>query len=183
MKSKIAGCIFIVLVGISDLAAQNRFSTRSGTVRFFSETPLEDIKAENKQVACIVDVEKGALAFSLFTKGFVFPNGLMQEHFNENYMESEKFPKATFKGVFYQKIDPKKDGIYRINVQGELTLHGVTKRITVPASIEVKNTTLLTKSAFNVLTEDYKIEIPALVRDKIAKDVAVTVIATCEPMK
>ncbi|MBC8109807.1 MAG: YceI family protein [Verrucomicrobia bacterium] len=183
MSNKIVVIIFLCLVGIGNLFAQNRYATRTGVIRFFSETPLEDIKAENKQVACIIDVEKGELAFSLFTKAFVFPNGLMQEHFNENYMESEKFPKATFKGVFYQKIDPKKDGIYKINVQGDLTLHGVTKRITVPASIEVKNTTLLTKSAFNVQTEDYKIEIPALVRDKIAKDVAVTVIATCEPMK
>ena len=101
----------------------------------------------------------------------------MQEHFNENYLESDKYPKATFKGTLtnLNKINFSKEGTYPATVSGNLTIHGITKPITTNGTITVKNKTLLVNCSFNVLLSDYKIEIPSLVKDKVNNKVAITV--------
>ena len=157
------------------------YLTRSGFIGFYSKTSVEDIKAENNQVYAVVDIGAKNLAFTTLVKGFIFPKELMQEHFNENYMESDKYPKASFSGSFTGDIDPKKDGVYPVMVKGRLTLHNTTQDVAIPATLEVKSGRILGQSQFNIKPEDYHIDIPSLVRDKIAKELTVSVKVDCSP--
>jgi polyisoprenoid-binding protein YceI len=161
------------------MAFSQLYSTRAGFVGFYSKTALEDIKAENNQVYAIIDAGKQNLAFQLLLKGFVFPKELMQEHFNENYVESDKYPKATFSGTFSGNVQLNKDGVYPVTVKGNLSLHNATKAIEVPATIEVKNGHLLGTTEFKVKPEDFNISIPSVVRDKIDKEITVKVNIDC----
>ncbi|MBC8082063.1 MAG: YceI family protein [Hymenobacter sp.] len=163
--------------------AQSRFLTRAGTIRFFSATPIEDIQALNQQVGAVVDVQAGQVAFTVPMTAFKFPKSLMQEHFNENYVESEKYPKATFSGhlVNWTAATLAASGPQAVQVEGDLTLHGVTKRVRVPGTLEKQGTRLLVKAKFAIAPADYRIEIPALVRSQIAKSVDVTVNLACDP--
>ncbi len=162
------------VIGYSQL-----YSTRNGFVGFYSKTALEDIKAENNQVYAIIDAGKQNLAFQLLLKGFTFPKELMQEHFNENYVESDKYPKASFSGNWTGDVQPTKDGVYKVTVKGNLTLHNTTKQIEAPATIEVKNGHLLGQTEFKVKPEDFNISIPSIVRDKIDKEISVKVNIDC----
>src|SRR3954462_13686719 len=118
------------------------FITRNGYIGFFSKTPLEDIKAENRQVYAVIDGGKKNLAFTCLVKGFLFTKELMQEHFNENYIESDKYPKANFIGSYTGEVNSAKEGKYPVQIKGQLTFHGVTKAIEVPATIDVKGNKL-----------------------------------------
>lgn len=178
--------ITIALIGISAICtAQEKYFTRNGTVEFFSSTPVEDIKAENYNVTAVLDTESGAVEFSLLMKSFNFKKALMQEHFNENYVESDKFPKATFKGQITNpgEIDFAKDGSYSAKVKGNMTIHGETRPVETDGTVEVKDGKVITVSKFMVAPEDYGIEIPGVVRDKIAKEIEVTVNTELEPLK
>ena len=157
--------------------AQDRYLTRNGHIKFFSSAPLEDIEAHNYKVLSIVDLSKGQIAVDLLIKAFEFEKKLMQEHFNENYMESSKYPKATFKGKItnISDVNFKKDGTYKVKVSGNLTMHGVTKAIETDGQIIVKGKSITAKATFNVTVADYKIEIPKVVREKIAKEVEIDV--------
>ncbi len=149
--------------------------TRTGYIGFFSKTPLEDIKAENRQVNAVIDPEKKNLAFALLVKGFLFTKALMQQHFNENYIESDQYPKAHFNGSYSGAVDLQKNGSYPVQVRGDLTLHGVTKNIEVPAVLEVQDGKLTGRSSFQLKPQDFNIKIPSLVRDKIAQQIDVAV--------
>jgi hypothetical protein len=155
------------------------FITKTGFIGFYSKTPLEDIKAENNQVYAVIDAGKKNIAFSLLLKGFLFPRELMQQHFNENYIESDKYPKANFSGNFSGDVDVIKDGTYNIIVKGQLTLHNTTKPIETPATIEVKSGKLLGNAQFKIKPEDYNIFIPSIVRDKIATEISVSIKIEC----
>ncbi|KAA9338537.1 YceI family protein [Hymenobacter busanensis] len=173
----------LVAVALGRPAAAQRYSTRMATIDFFSDAPLEDIKAKNTQVAATVDLLSQQLAFVANLKEFDFPDKLMQAHFNENFVESEKYPRATFSG----RISGLPEGglpavgTTAVQVEGELTLHGVKRRIKLPASLEMQDKQLVAKAQFNVAPADYKIDIPSLVKEHIAKSVAVTVYAVCAP--
>ncbi|WP_310392391.1 YceI family protein [Hymenobacter sp.] len=184
MKQPFLPLLLLLLLAAPGRAhAQGKYLTKAGVVTFFSATPIEDIEARNQQVAAVLDLGTSQLAFSLPVTGFVFKRTLMQEHFNENYMESEKFPKATFTGRFTgaDAATLAAAGPHAVQVEGSLTMHGVTQRIQVPASLELKNGQLLAAATFTVATADYHIEIPLLVRDKIAKTVSVRVNLACNP--
>jgi hypothetical protein len=172
----------MLLTGLSPLHAQGKYMTKTGRVSFFSATPIEDIEAKTQQVAAVLDFTSGQLAFSLPVKSFVFKRTLMQEHFNENYMESDKYPKATFAGRFvgFDAGTLATAGPHPAQVEGDLTLHGVTHRIQVPASVELKSGQVLASATFPVASADYNIEIPLLVRNNIAKTVTVRVALTCD---
>ena len=159
------------------------FFTKNGFIGFYSKTPLEDIKAENNQVYAAIDAPKKNIAFSLLVKGFQFPKKLMQEHFNENYIESDQYPKASFAGSYTGEVDASKPGLYNVHVKGALTLHGVTKNIEAPATIEVQAGKLLGKAAFKLSPSDFNIQIPSLVREKIAKQIDVQVSVECTNSK
>jgi hypothetical protein len=173
--------LFSALAGAQ---AQSKYMTKTGRVSFFSATPIEDIEAKSQQTAAILDFGTGQLAFSVPIKSFVFRRTLMQEHFNENYMESDKFPKATFTGHFvgFDAATLATAGPHNVPVEGDLTLHGVTHHITVPASVELKTGQLLAFATFPVASADYNIEIPLLVRNNIAKVVTVRVALSCDPV-
>jgi hypothetical protein len=157
--------------------AQNRYITKNGHIQFFSEAPLENIEAHNHQVAGILDLSKNEVAISLLIKAFKFDKSLMEEHFNENYLESDKFPKSALVGTLNLKeaIDPNKIGVYPVTIDGKLTLHGVTKAISITGTIEVQKTQLLAKAKFQISIKDYNIDIPTLVIKNIAEVVDVTV--------
>ncbi len=156
-------------------ASAQPLMTRNGYIGFFSKTPLEDIKAESNQVVAALDVSKQTLAFAVLVKGFLFTKELMQEHFNENYVESDKFPKATFSGTYAGAVDAAKNGTYNVAVKGALTLHGITKNIDVPATLQVQNGVLTGTSNFALKPQDFNIKIPSLVREKIAQQISVSV--------
>ena len=108
-----------------------KYITKNGYVSFFGHTPMEDIKADNNQVASILDISTGEIAFQVLIKSFQFEKALMQEHFNENYLESEKFPRSTFSGKItnLSEVNFSKSGKYEATVEGDLLIHGVTKKI------------------------------------------------------
>jgi polyisoprenoid-binding protein YceI len=149
--------------------------TKNGTISFHSHTFLENIDAVNDHVMAVIDAGKKNIAFSLLMKQFVFPKKLMQEHFNENYVESDKYPKATFSGSYAEDVDLTKDGSYQLNVKGKLTIHGVTKEISAPATISVKNGMVTGTTTFKLNPKDFNIDIPFIVRDKIEKENTVKV--------
>ena len=125
--------------------------------------------------------QKKTIAFSMLMKGFTFKKELMQEHFNENYVESDQYPKATFTGSFAEPVDVAKDGTYTLHVSGTITMHGVSKPFTTIASLSIQAKTLHTNAAFTLIPQDYNITIPSLVKDKIANEIHVTVQATLNP--
>jgi polyisoprenoid-binding protein YceI len=158
--------------------------TKTGFIGFYGHTPMEDIKADNNQVASVLDISTGDLVFQVLIKSFHFDRALMEEHFNENYMDSEKFPKASFKGKItnLSAVDLKKNGVYDVTVEGDLTIRDATNKITTKGTIEVVQGGINANSKFNIVPEDYKISIPGVVRDKIAKSIEVTVTMKYSPL-
>ncbi|HYH14249.1 MAG TPA: YceI family protein [Flavisolibacter sp.] len=149
--------------------------TRNGYIGFFSKTPFEDIKAENSQVVAAIDLQKKTMAFTALLKSFLFRKELMQQHFNENYVESDKYPKTSFYGSFSGDVNPQKEGQYPVQVKGKLTLHGVTREVAIPAVIVVQKGKLSGTANFQLEPGDFNIKIPAVVRDKIAERIDVNV--------
>jgi YceI-like domain len=166
---------FLLVSGISLNSFSQKYSTKTGFIGFYSKTSLEDIKAENNQVFSVLDPVTHHIAFAVLLKGFIFPKELMQEHFNENYVESDKYPKATFSGLCSGEMDLSKDGTYQVVIKGELSLHGVTKTIETTAQLDVKKDHINGTSIFKVKPEDFNISIPGIVRDKIASEINVKV--------
>ena len=185
MKKIIIALIAVVTVGIATVNAQSKYFTRNGYIKFYSHAPMEDIEAHNRQVTSFLDTETGEMAFSVLMKSFEFEKALMQEHFNENYVESDKYPKSTFKGKILNPdaVNFNKDGVYNVKVDGDMTIHGVTNKISTDGTVEVKAGKITAKSKFPIAIADYKISVPAVVRDNIAKDVEVTVEMQYEPYK
>ena len=171
------------LTGPGAAHAQGRYLTKTGRVSFFSTSLIEDIEAVNTQAAALLDLGSGQVAFAVPIKGFTFKRTLMQEHFNENYLESDKFPKATFSGKLlnFDAASLATAGPHAVQVEGELTMHGVTHRVSTTASLEQKETQLLAFASFSVAPADYAIEVPLLVRDHIAKVVTIRVALGCVP--
>ncbi|ARV14932.1 YceI family protein [Polaribacter sp. SA4-12] len=180
MKTIYTIIICFLLVNVT--SAQERYLTKNGSVTFFSSAIVEDIKADNNQVLSIIDATSGKMAISILMKSFMFEKALMQEHFNENYVESDKFPKATFKGVIvgFENI---KDAETKVEVKGIITIHGKSKEIVIPANIKRTEGSILVNGEFNLLVADYDIEIPGVVAKNIAKKIKVTFEFNHKPYK
>jgi polyisoprenoid-binding protein YceI len=163
--------------------SQDKIFTRNGSISFLSETSAEDIDANNNEVFSIVDLQKGELAFQVLVTGFKFKKALMQDHFNDDYLESDKFPKASFKGTIadLSKVNFNEDGTYKAMVNGTLTMHGVENKITVPAVFKISNKRILGESTFPVKLADYKIKIPSLVAGQIAETIQLKISCPYEP--
>lgn len=162
---------------ISDATAQ-KYMTKTGYIKFYSETPIETIQAENKQVNAALDIEKGDLVFKVLMKSFMFEKALMQEHFNENYVESDKFPNATLqaKVTNLSQADFLKEGTHEAIIEGDLTIHGVTRKISEKGTFTVKDGgSIHGTSKFYVKPQDYDIKIPGAVMKNIAESIEVTV--------
>ena len=176
---------FVIMLTASVSFAQDKFFTKTGKIDFFSSAPLEDIEAKNKTVTAVIDSKSGAMQFSVQMKGFEFQKKLMQQHFNENYVESDKFPKGEFKGSIINNSDVNytKDGSYTAKVKGKLTIHGITKDVETTGTVKVDGGKLDIASSFNILLSDYEIKIPAIVKDKISNSIKITVDCKLEPLK
>lgn len=171
--------IFILLAAIGFAAtvqAQKVYSTKNGKISFYSKAPLEDIEARNSEVESKFASSSGQVVFNLLIKGFQFENQLMEDHFNENYMESNKHPKSTFKGYVtnVKEIDFSKDGSYTAKVKGELTIHGVTQSLETDGTIDVKGGRVTAKARFPVKLKDYSIG-GSMVGTKIAETIVVDI--------
>ena len=182
-RMRLIVCGFFLLLSLA-IHAQGKFYTKSGKISFFSSTPLEDISAVNKSVVCLLDTKTGDLQFAALIKGFEFKKALMQEHFNDAYMESKKIPRTEFKGQITNnsQINYTTSGNYPVKVKGKLTIHGVTKDIETSGIVTVKDGKLALGSSFNLLVADYNITIEKLYRDNIAKSIKVTVDCLLSPM-
>lgn len=169
--------VALMTIFTSDATAQGKYFTREGNIQFKSDAPMEKIEAKNNKVSSAIDSKTGKVEFSVLIKSFLFEKALMQEHFNENYMESDKFPKSTFAGNItnLKDINFTKDGTYKANVSGKLTIHGVTKDVATVGTIKVKGGVVNVTNTFKVKLADYGIEIPSVVKEKIAKDVDIIV--------
>lgn len=176
--------LFSLLLTLVLAANGQKFMTKNGYIGFFSHTPMEDIKADNNQVVGVLDISTGEMVFQALIKSFHFDRALMEEHFNENYMESDKIPKSIFKGKIsnLSSVDFTKPGTYDVTVEGDLTIHDVTNKITTKGTIEVVSGGINATSKFNIVPEDYKINIPGVVRDKIDKNLGVTVTMKYTPV-
>ena len=176
MKHLIILILVNVLFFANSIHAQKYF-TRTGNIVFSSDAPLEKIEASNQKATSVLDVATGKMEFAILIKAFQFEKALMQEHFNENYMESDKHPKAKFKGeiVDVSIVDFTTDGSYPVKVKGNLTIHGATNEVETDGTIVIKDGKISAASTFEVAVADYNIEIPKVVRDNIAKIVSITV--------
>ena len=172
---------FVFSLIVFNIQAQNRYFTKDAKINFNSSTPLEDIVAESDQATTIIDIVKNEVAFSVLTTSFKFRRALMEEHFNENYMESVKFPKAKFTGKIVSPIDWKSEKPVLVDIKGELTMHGVSNEITLKAQITPGLSKITASAEIKVTPEAFNISIPSAVRDKIAKEVTIKVDAIYAP--
>lgn len=168
----------------STLVAQSRYIDRAGKASFFSSAPLENIEAHSEQVVSILDVKSGEVVASMLMRSFNFRKALMEEHFNENYVESHKYPKAVFKGKITNLADfnAGKEGKHMFNIEGDITLHGVTRPLQVKAEATVVQGKIQAKATFPLRVADFKIEVPRLVTNNIAEVVEVKVSFNYQPM-
>ena len=157
-------------------SAQEKYIEKDGFVKFFSSAPLEDIEADNNAVQSIIDLSTNEVVITIPIRSFKFDNSLMEEHFNENYLESEKFPKATFKGKFDagKTVSATDKGSHTVAVTGDLTIHGVTKPLVTKGTLIISNNGVQAKTKFDVRVADFDIEIPSIVFKNIAEVVEVT---------
>lgn len=182
MKKATILFMFALLATVS-VSAQ-KYITKNGYIRFFSSTPVEDIEAHNRQVNSALDQKTGDFVFKVLMKSFQFEKALMQEHFNENYVESDKFPNATFSGKVKNigEIDFTRNGVYQTTVEGDLTIKGITKKVTEKGTFEVKDGKVIGKSTFNILLADYGIKIPNTVASNISKTIQIDVEVNLEKL-
>jgi polyisoprenoid-binding protein YceI len=166
---KIIALSLVALVAMSfKLADGQKYATKTGNITFFSKTDAENIEAVNHKVTSAFETKTGKLQFSVLMKAFEFEKALMQEHFNENYIESDKYPKAFFDGKFdnLSAINFTKDGTYKTTVSGKLTIKDKTNLVSIPGTLTVKGTAVNTKATFKILLTDYNVSIPSVVKDK-----------------
>lgn len=184
LKKNLAVLMALVLTA-SVSFAQGKFYTKTGKISFYSKAPMEEIEGKNKTVTAVLDSKSGAIQFAIQMKGFEFEKQLMQQHFNENYVESDKFPKAEFKGniINNSQINYSKDGTYTAKVKGKLTIHGVTKDVESTGALKINGGKIDANSTFNVLISDYNIKIPSVVKDKVSNSIKITVDCNLEPLK
>lgn len=175
---------FLVLILSASSVYSQKYMTRNGHIRFYSSAPLEDIEAHNRQVNAAFDTQTGDFVFRVLIRSFEFEKALMQEHFNENYMESHKFPNASFRGKVtnLSDVDFTKDGEYEVVIEGKLIIRGETNDISELGTFTVKEGAITGFSQFNVQLADYDVKIPRAVVNNIAETVEVTVNVNLEPI-
>lgn len=174
MKKFLTISFFVLLTTVG---YGQKFMTQNGKIKFFSKAKLENIQAVNNQVSSVINMDNGDVAFSMLMKSFVFEKALMQEHFNEKYVESDKFPKATFKGSIKAfekfKISSKEQ---QVEIVGKLTIHGVTQNVTIKGVMQQNEKgQIIAHSVFTINLDDYNVAIPSAVSDNISKTIEITV--------
>ncbi len=166
--------IIFTLLLFSTSAFGQKFVSEKSMVTFFSDAAIEDITAENTKSSSIFNSSNAEIVFSIPVKDFQFHKALMQEHFNEKYMETEKFPKATFQGKLID-FNSQTEGVQQVKAQGKLTVHGVAKDVEIPGTVEIAGKKLIMKSKFMIVLEDYQVMRPQMLWQNIAEQVEVTI--------
>tara|TARA_B100001778_G_C18432927_1_gene558685 strand:- start:72 stop:599 length:528 start_codon:yes stop_codon:yes gene_type:complete len=167
MVRQIISCFLILFCFISNA---QQYVGKKGSITFFSEAPIENIQAINNKVGAVYNESKGEIVFSLKIKDFIFPKKLMQEHFNENYLESDIFPISTFQGKIIKVLNNDS-----INVEGDLNIHGRTNKVNVSGFLFKKDRSVSIKANFPIKLEDYNIKIPKIVMYNIAEVIDISV--------
>ncbi|MBL1231235.1 MAG: hypothetical protein CMD31_07535 [Flavobacteriales bacterium] len=167
--------IICLLVSSISLSAQDLYKATDGEISFFSEAPVENISAINKDVKALINAKNAEVAFIVTNVGFKFEKPLMEEHFNENYMESHKYKVSVFKGKIVDEVDFTKDGTYEVTAKGTLDIHGVTVEREIKGTLTINNGKINLTTEFDVALKDHKIKIPSVVVKNIAEVVKVTV--------
>ena len=170
---RILSCVFILLLHFHGFS-QKRFFSEKSNITFFSEGVIEEIKASNTKVTSILDLQSGEVAYLLSPKDFQFEKKLMQVHFNEKYMESEKFPRSTFKGKI-EGLNASGTTLQQVKAVGQLSIHGVTRDVNIPGTLQIEGNTVTLKAKFMVKLIDYNIKVPQIVWQNIAQEVEVSV--------
>jgi hypothetical protein len=181
-KTKILRLLVALLLLNLSANAQN-FLSKNLRIGLFSSTPLEDIRAVSDNGSAVLVAKTREIAVQLNVKTLEFDRKLMQEHFNENYIESDKYPYAKFKGVIDQPVDFSKDGDYAVTVTGVLSVHGVDKKRTIPGKVTISNGVVQISTEFKVACVDHDIKIPKLVFTKIAEFITIKAEGKLNPLK
>jgi polyisoprenoid-binding protein YceI len=174
---KISIALLLLLFFAKNDFAQT-YITRNGNISFYSHTPLEDVKAQNNEAVSVLNAATGDLEFKVAVKSFHFAKTAMEDHFNnDDYMASEKYPKAGFKGKIanISAVNFSKDGTYNVTVSGDLTIRDVTKKVSAQGTITVKGGNLTVNSTFNVKRRDYNVIGESFVQKKLSEDIQITV--------
>jgi len=156
-----------------NISAQ-KYVTKSGVIKFSSDAPLEKIEGVNNNVMSAIDVSKQIIVVKVLVKSFRFEKALLEEHFNENYMESDDFPNSTFKGNFVDTPNMDTDKIQKLKIKGILNIHGVKKNISTDVNLKVEGDTVKVEGEFNVKLKDFDIDIPSAVTGKISEKLMVS---------
>jgi hypothetical protein len=173
--------LILAFLLVSSAATAQKFSTEKGSISFFSDAAIEDISADNTMVGSLFNAATGELVYIVKIKDFVFAKALMREHFNEKYMETEKFPKALFNGKL-KGYNASARGEQNVTATGKLTIHGVTRDVQVPGTLEFEGGKAIMKGKFIVVLKDYDIKIPKLVWQNIAEEIEVKIDFVYKPM-
>jgi polyisoprenoid-binding protein YceI len=169
--------ILLAWMSIFNQAGQDLYACKNAKVSLYSSAPIEDIAATSTSGTSVFNAATGELVFSVNMSSLKFPKSRMQEHFNTDYMESDKYPRATFKGKIQEHIDVTKNGTFPVTAIGELEVHGVKKARTIPGSISINNGVLTMTSEFMVKCADHHIDIPKIVFYNIAENIKINVSA------
>jgi polyisoprenoid-binding protein YceI len=180
--------LLLLTAGTLSVQAQTKFFSKNAKIYFNATTSTspEKIEATNEKALAKLDASTGEMEFGVLMKGFNFEKALMGEHFNENYVESDKFPKSTFKGSItnMSAVNLNKDGNYPVKVKGTLTLHGISKDVQADGTLSVKDGKVSTGvSTFKIVLKDFGIEVPSLVKDKVSEQAEIKVDVNYEPAK
>jgi hypothetical protein len=175
--------LIVALISANTLLQAQIYLGKTCEIKIFSDGPIEDIDAKNITSKPILNIATNDIAVKITVKGFDFDKELMEEHFNEKYMESDKIPYATFSGKINEKVDYKKDGVNKVTVTGKLKIHDVEKERTLDGTITIKGTEILIETKFLVALKDHKVEIPTLVSQNISEIIEVTVKSTLAEYK
>jgi hypothetical protein len=181
MRSYLQKLTLFGFVLLSGTASGQKLTSEKGDLSFFSDGAIEDIEARNSMVGSLFNVTTGELVYIAKIKDFIFPKTLMREHFNEKYMETEKFPKSTFQGKLIG-FSPNASGEQRVRAVGKINLHGITRDVDVPGTLEFVGGKARMKAKFFVKLSDYNIRIPTLIWQNIAEEVEVRVEFTYKPI-
>ncbi len=171
---------FLLLTQVLFAQAEKYF-TRNATITFTSVAPIENIISSNKFSNCILNTQTGDLVLKAIIKSFEFENQAMLEHFNNDYLNSDKFPNAIFEGKIITPIDYKKNGTYDVVVKGNLTIHGITKAVKQLGIIKITNEKILATSKFSIQLSDYGVIVPNNYLKKISNTVDLDINATMTP--
>ena len=167
--------ILLIIASVSEKSVDKAiFITKNADISLYSKTPIENIEAISKIGYGIINADNGEIQFGVSIRSFKFRKSLMQEHFNENYMESDKYPAAKFKGKINSPIDISKNGEYQVTVTGDFEVHGITKKRTLPGTIKILNGKLEITSVFDVKCQDHNIKIPSIVFKNVAETIQIT---------